>query len=533
MESAILEMLQWKWPVVVGLAICIFALSTSKRRLPVPPGPTGLPVVGNLLQIPQAVPWIVYNDWAKRYGQYTPQYLHLVLGQTVFTGDIMYVNALGQGIVVLNSLSAARAVMETRALNNSDRGSLPSFDIMDFNWALGVMQYGPNWRAHRRAFHQFLNQNQVAKYLPVIEQECLVYLRNLANSSNTLFKHSRTYMGTVIMRVAYGVSDTENIMRLIDDAEGIVERFSVTSVPGNLLVNVFPILRHVPDWFPGTAWKKYLKEGAVINKRLVPQPYYQAKDRLRDGLSAEKFPSMIQGLIGRLGSETDTEYGEGERVAMNVCAQSYLAGVETSYSATIAFFAALVMHPEAQRKAQAEIDAVTGGNRLPTAEDMADLPYIDAIIKETTRWFTAVPLGVPHQSREEQKFNGYFIPKKTLIMANSWAILHDPDVFEDPFDFIPERYLKDGKIDPSVLDPEVAAFGFGRRICPGRHLSSVILKFTLASVLAVCDVRLAKDEHGKEIPVTFGQDTFGLVTSFKPFTCDIVPRSTKHATWLA
>ncbi|TFK20076.1 O-methylsterigmatocystin oxidoreductase [Coprinopsis marcescibilis] len=517
MDSTLWVDLQWKWPIAAGLAIGVLAanrvLTSKRKRLPLPPGPTGLPVVGNLFHLPQAKPWLVYNDWAKQYG------------------DVMYVNAMGQGIIVLNTLPAVLALMDKRAVNNSDRGDLTTFDMLDFRYAFSFMQYGNRWRVHRRAFHQFLNQNQAPTYLPIVEEECLIYLRNLARNQGHLFKDTRTYFGTVLMRVSYGVSDFEYNKQLIEDGEAVVERFMVTTVPGRMLVNVFPILRYVPDWFPGTAWKKYLKEGAVINRRLRARPYYDAKARLANP-EKDKYPSMVKGLIERLGSEDDPEYEDRETVAMNVSAMSFLAGADTTFSATISLVAAMLKHPEVQRKAQTEIDAVTGGDRLPVPEDMADLPYVEAIVKEAMRWFTVAPMGVPHQSTEDEEFNGYFIPKKSLIVPNSWAILHDPEVYEDPHEFKPERFLKDGKIHHSVLDPGVAAFGFGRRICPGRHLSNAVLPFTMACMLSVFDIRPAKDKNGNEIPVVLDQ-TSDVVTSFKPYQCEITPRSTKHAALLA
>lgn len=84
-------------------------------------------------------------------------------------------------------------------------------------------------------------------------------------------------------------------------------------------------------------------------------------------------------------------------------------------------------------------------------------------MKELGRWYTVAPLGITHRTTADDEYDGYFIPEGTFVMANSWAIMHDPEMFEKPFEFVPERYLKDGKIDESVPDPEIAAFGFGRR----------------------------------------------------------------------
>ncbi|TFK18377.1 cytochrome P450 [Coprinopsis marcescibilis] len=286
----------------------------------------------------------------------------------------MYINTFGQGIVIVSTLPIALTLLETRSLNNSDRGALPSFDLhvrfnMDFNWVFSLMPYGSSWRAHRRAFHQFVNQKEAPVYLPIIEQECLSHLRSLSDDASKVFETNRMYFGLVLMRISYGSSDFEYNKRLLEDSEAIVERSSATTIPGSLLVNVFPVLRFVPDWFPGTAWKKYLQEGAVINRRLVPGPYVLLIQVQINNQGQEAFPSVVKGLVENLGPEEDNGYAERETVAMNVLAQSYIAGADTTNSAMCALYAALLMHPEVQRKAQAEIDSVTGGDRLPTPED--------------------------------------------------------------------------------------------------------------------------------------------------------------------
>ena len=159
----------------------------------------------------------------------------------------------------------------------------------------------------------------------------------------------------------------------------------------------------------------------------------------------------------------------------------------------------MALYPEVQKKAQAEIDNVVGPNRLPDFHDRPSLPYINALVKESSRWNLVLPLGkpfasetpslhltsyegLPHLSTIDDEYNGFYIPKGTLVFGNAWSvrpfisnpifcfeiflnrsILHDRKAFNNPLEFQPERYLKDGKLNPDVRDPECAAFGFGRR----------------------------------------------------------------------
>ncbi|KAF8883974.1 cytochrome P450 [Infundibulicybe gibba] len=124
---------------------------------------------------------------------------------------------------------------------------------------------------------------------------------------------------------------------------------------------------------------------------------------------------------------------------------------------------AMALYPDAQRTAQAELDSVVGKTSLPEFTDRDSLPYVNAITKELLRWHNVAPLAVPHMTTIDDEYDGYFIPKGSTIIGDSWSILHDPETYDQPLEFRPERFLKDGKIDPSVQGAEVAAFGFGRR----------------------------------------------------------------------
>ena len=131
------------------------------------------------------------------------------------------------------------------------------------------------------------------------------------------------------------------------------------------------------------------------------------------------------------------------------------------------FFMAMACYPEVQLKARAELDAIVGPNRLPTFEDRSSLPYITAIAKESMRWQSVVPLGIPHRSLEDDEYRGYFIPKGSAVIANLYAFSRDESVYPEPETFNPERFLKDGKIDPTVRDPNSFVFGYGRRYVYG------------------------------------------------------------------
>ena len=128
-----------------------------------------------------------------------------------------------------------------------------------------------------------------------------------------------------------------------------------------------------------------------------------------------------------------------------------------------AFFLAMVLNPEVMRKAQEELDRVVGKGRLPEFSDRGDLPYIDAVVKELLRWNPPIPLGSPRRVTQDDVYRGYFIPAGATVIENIWAIFRDPELYPDPEAFNPDRFFKDGEIDPSVSDPIDTVFGAARR----------------------------------------------------------------------
>ena len=127
------------------------------------------------------------------------------------------------------------------------------------------------------------------------------------------------------------------------------------------------------------------------------------------------------------------------------------------------FFYAMVVNPKAMKKAQEELDRVVGKGELPGFSHKDGLPYIDALVKEVLRWNPPLPFPTPHRVMQDDIYRGYFIPRGAIVIQNVWAIFRDSNIYPDPEAFNPDRFLKDGKVNPLVLNPEDRVFGAGRR----------------------------------------------------------------------
>jgi len=204
------------------------------------------------------------------------------------------------------------------------------------------------------------------------------------------------------------------------------------------------------------------------------------------------------------GEHVDAELtAEQSALARNVAAVAYAGASDTTVSSISICLLAMAMFPEVQKKAQIELDKVIGPSRLPEFDDLAELPYVKAVIMESLRWMPVSPLGVPHALSEDDEYQGYHIPKGTMVLPNVWAMMRNPEEYSFPEVFRPERFIgEDGKIDPAVRDPTTVVFGFGRRICPGSDFAMSLISISIASILHVFEVKPGVDESGLPVQLT-------------------------------
>lgn len=145
----------------------------------------------------------------------------------------------------------------------------------------------------------------------------------------------------------------------------------------------------------------------------------------------------------------------------------------------------MLLHPSSLLAAQKEIDRVIGADRLPTLSDRSKLPYIDALVKEVLRWHPIVNVNLPHVVMEDDTYDGYLIPKGSIILANIFAFTHSLSTYSSPMLFNPSRFLGPAP----EKDPRGVVFGFGRRICVGKELADTSIWVAIAVCCAVFNIK--------------------------------------------
>ncbi|KAL3655206.1 hypothetical protein CASFOL_000992 [Castilleja foliolosa] len=177
--------------------------------------------------------------------------------------------------------------------------------------------------------------------------------------------------------------------------------------------------------------------------------------------------------------ETDPHYYTDEYVKGMILVM-LSAGTDTSVATMEWAMSLLLNNPDTLTKAQTEIDSVVGHSRLVDDSDLSHLPYLNGIINETLHMYPAGPLLVPHEASADCTLGGYRVPQGTMLLVNAWAIQNDPNLWDEPRTFKPERFLKhDGQRDGFVLMP----FGNGRRRCPGENFAVSVVGLAIASLV--------------------------------------------------
>ncbi|KAJ7897649.1 cytochrome P450 [Mycena olivaceomarginata] len=482
----------------------------TSRRKPLPPGPRGLPLVGNVFDVPKTQEWLAFMEMARKYDS-----------------DVIGLNLAGDTVIVLNSLSAVDALLEDKSAIYSDRPPFPMLnELVGFHWHLAFMRYGPRWKGawctqHRKVLMQQFQPSAVLLHRPVELEATRVLLQRFLDSPAKYEKHFRHMVGMTILSTAYGIDVLPEDDPHIDISEKALHAMACTGNRGSFLVDSLPFLKYVPEFFPGGDFKKQAREWFKVVDAMPHVPYDFVKKARAAGTAKSSIASRVLEEIEEKSGD-DQKQQHQEVVLRNVLGACY-AGADTTVSSLGTFILAMTMYPEVQKKAQAAIDGVVGSARLPDFQD--DIPYIDAVLREVLRWLPVTPLSLPHAVTEDDVYKGYHIPVGTVVVANAWAILHDETTYGPRTDeFIPERWLtEDGKINTEMRDAS-PAFGFGRRICPGRDMAQWSVWISVASILATFDISKSVDEKGVPIEPS-GEYTSGLLCYPIPHQCDILPRS--------
>ncbi|KAF8650224.1 hypothetical protein AX16_005339, partial [Volvariella volvacea WC 439] len=245
----------------------VYAYLVKYRRrglssLPLPPGPPGKPIVGNLFDdLPTKFEWHTYHEWAKKYNS-----------------DIISMNLAGTTFVILDSAEAAYDLLECRSTIYSDRMRFPMVnELMGWDFDFAFMRYGDDWRQRRRIMHQSFHPTAVSRFRPQTQKATHELLRRLLDDPENFFTHVRHMGGEIIMSVTYGIDVQPKDDPYLDYSDRALRHLVTAAIPGAFLVDTLPFLKYVPEWMPGAGFKRKAKEWRKAARLMVEVPFDHVK----------------------------------------------------------------------------------------------------------------------------------------------------------------------------------------------------------------------------------------------------------------
>lgn len=290
--------------------------------------------------------------------------------------------------------------------------------LLSHNMRPVLLPYGEVWRNGRKLMHHLTMPAAARRYEPTQEEESIRVLYDLMLDTSKYEQWFERYAAGVIMRLAFGqtiITGQEEYIRRIYQ---ILRNLSRVSDPRAYLVNVFPILLHLPTWLA-----PFKREAAQLHAEeigLFSSLVHDVEQRLADGDATAENTFTTRWLKNK------PVYGLTDHEAYYVLGTLFEAGAGTTSATMMSLVLAMTLYPDKFEKLKAEVDKAVGPTRFPTFSDFQNLPYMRACVKETLRWRPVTPAGIPHQLVRDDVYEGYFFKKGTIFQLNQWVSAEIP-----------------------------------------------------------------------------------------------------------
>ncbi|KAJ0504770.1 putative cytochrome P450 [Helianthus annuus] len=424
---------------------------------------------------------------------------HRLLGSMADKFGPVFTLKLGvHRVLVVSNSEMAKECLTTNDRVFASRPKALASELMGYNYAnFGFAPYGPYWRHIRKIIvHELVSQHrlQMLAHIRVSEvKSCIIdiyrsWVRN-KEFSETVMVDMKEWFGNLIVnmvvRMLFGdhfSSGQQNREEFLKAIRRFVDLFGAF-VPSDAI----PWLR----WLDLGGYEKKMKKTAleidiVVNGWLEDHKKKMSSTSTMQEEESRHQAVFLAALLSHVKEEVKEEvYGfSTEQIVKATCLAIFVAATDTTTVTLTWALALLVNNPLVLKKAQQELENYVGRDRKVEESDMIKLVYLQAIIKETMRLYPAAALSVPHESTEDCNVGGYTVPKGTRLFVDIWKIHHDPQIWTDPFEFRPERFLTTKKeINVKGQHFELIPFGSGRRICPGISFAFEAMQLILASLI--------------------------------------------------
>ncbi|XP_046554024.1 steroid 17-alpha-hydroxylase/17,20 lyase-like [Haliotis rubra] len=448
--------------VLVGTVAGVAVYLVTKKRYKLPPGPRGWPLLGNILEFRETTIFDKLTEWQTKYG------------------PIITLNLGPVSAVTLNRIDVVLEALVKRQADFAGRPQSYSSDLFsDGGRSISLGDYSPTWKLHRKLATKALKHYMTGNRLELaLERSLSKGIQLLKEKKGPFNPHAiiSLIVFNIINNICYNetceINDTyfKRMANVLDTASN--------GVGNGFLEDIFPPLRLCPT-----------KKMRVMIQ--LVEDFFGCQ---REGLRKHK-QTLSQGTIrdfcdALLVAQEEAREEEdpalmaqmSDRHIIQTLGDIFAAGMDTSRFTLLWTLLYLAMHPDTQAKVHQEIDKALGARLFPKVSDRSSLPFTEAVLHESMRLNTVVPLGVPHTTLCDTHIGNYEIPKGTMVLINHYALHHDPEQWRDPEVFRPERFLdQTGKMAPK---PESwLPFSAGRRVCLGESVAKPELHLLLAGIM--------------------------------------------------
>ncbi|XP_072963334.1 cytochrome P450 93A2-like [Typha angustifolia] len=453
-----------------------FFFSNPPTGLQLLPSPSSLPILGHL-HLLTSIPHQALYKLSLRHGPL----LHLRLGTVP--------------CVVACSADTARLFLKDYDATFSDRAQSATIKYITFNSSsFTFARYGPYWRFIKKLFMtDLLGNRALGQHKHVRREELHRLMKKISSMAEQgravhvgeeLMMHANNIVSTMAlsMRCSGSDKDAEVVTQVVKEATELAGRFN--------LGDYIPVFEKLDLQGFRKRFEATRKSFDEMMDRILKKKEEERKTMKEMGLGGgegdrvKDFLDMLLDIYEDKGAEIRLTMDNVKAIIQDI----FIAGSDTSGITIEWALAELINHPSVLHKAVAEIDIVVGKSRMIDESDISNLPYLQAIVKETLRLHPTVPL-IPRMSTEDCTIGGYDIPAKTKLFINVWAINRDPNYWKDPLRFYPERFIEEEQQATDIKGQHfhMLPFGSGRRSCPGASLALLVIHPTLAAMLQCFD----------------------------------------------
>lgn len=446
--------------LIVGVIVCYtlyYILDVYREASKMPPGPVPLPVIGNL-HLLSGKPYLDLCRLARYYGPV----FRLRMGCT--------------RVVVINNCAFAKEAMLKRGADFSGRPEHYVGGLFSRNGkGVGFQTYNRTWRSQSKAIVSKIKEyvRKENKLEGMISTEIGELITRMTDARGAVFNPRKDVtfaFGNIVSALTLGqryenATDSE-FWNLMDALTIFVEGLAATS-----FIDTFPFLKCIPF-----AIIQSVKQATKVRDDILNRKFHEHKMDFEDR-NVRDIGDLTDLLIelthkkSRRSPEGGPEDEMTEDHIIMTMNDAIMAGSETPTMNFLWIFYFLVKYPHMQRRIQQEIDDVIGSSRAPKWEDHNNFPYLEAFVTEVLRYVSVMPLGIPHKAILDTSLGSYKIPKGTTVLLNIYAIHRDPEIWQNPDEFVPERFLDENGHFCFERTSNLVSFGLGHRCCPGETLA--------------------------------------------------------------